>query len=192
MIDFHLLQTRATLPEVPQHPLVHLHVLPGIQGDVLNGRLLGFNLGSADYVSFIDDDDSLNHGDFIRFIEYLDTHRPDAAYTNSLRNGQPLYQHTTWTREFHLQSHLPVHQLIAVKRDIMDQAIEAFLAFPHLDAIALWPEQVLYSHVAMLTNFVFLPDLFPYNWHHQHYRRSIDPVKLGEARDVMKSMLATV
>lgn len=47
---------------------VNLHILPGVKGDIAAGRMAGFAMGSAPYVSWVDHDDAVMPGIFSDII----------------------------------------------------------------------------------------------------------------------------
>ena len=85
-IDVHVLHCHepkewvdACLESLQSEP-VHVHLCPGIAGQVGEARARAFENGTAEYVSFVDGDDAVEPGCFAAALEILDAH-PEVVST---------------------------------------------------------------------------------------------------------------
>ena len=131
MIDVHI----AHMPEYRQdwweecqlslqdHPIT-IHHIDGIPGDVRQMRLNGYNMGTHDYVSFVDPDDIVMPGAFEVLLEVL-TSNPDVDGVYSLsdritdtgRSVGLIHPYREYDRSY-LSKHIAeIHQLTVMRRD---------------------------------------------------------------------------
>jgi hypothetical protein len=150
--------------DISNQPIV-LHHIDGIPGNILQTRIDGFSLGTHKYVSFWDPDDTIEPGAFQQCIDFLELYpKYGGCYTNStiIRDGKhptAMYKQHKWSLEYHSKSPLPVHQLVVVRREVIQQATHNL---PPISDSQLC-EQLIYAHCAVIAPFYFL-DINGYNW----------------------------
>jgi hypothetical protein len=174
MIDCHILhppspnevQLNAAIKSA-EHPLVKIHLIEWDrnQSSLLEARTRGFNTGSNPYVSFVDSDDLVLGDPWYPLLNGLTPERR-AAYTNSIiwdekyNTRQKMFSHLQWS--WHLHTHpyvLPIiHQLILCDRIIMTEALSKVTVSTGR------VEQYIYSEIAKVTNWNFLPEVIGYEW----------------------------
>jgi len=143
-----------------------------------NLRTKTYQLGDKKYVSHVNDDDLVIGNPFLECIEILEKNNDFVGvYTNSLveENGAryPFYSHETWTRKFHIREPLPVHELVTMRRDILEKALK--LANDYLktvsepERVVAHGEQFIYTAMAHFGDWKFLPNTFGYVWRKHEY-----------------------
>lgn len=177
MIDVHTLILPTEDPDLlaqslastEDHPITR-HILQGVEGDVLAGRVSGYACGNNPYVSFVDPDDRVLPDAFQTCLDYLQQNENvGGVYTNSMveyDNGLTAvhYRHTEWSYEFHLETGAPVHQLVVMRRDVLEQAIEATLTLDRIDEMKMFPDQLIFAQIAAIMPWHFLHADIGYVW----------------------------
>lgn len=149
MIDFHVLshptQRRVCFEFV--HPRCAVHRVPGVDRHIGRGRFEGFSRGTAPYVSFYDDDDTLELGVIDKILGRLDADPTvDAVCTNEyvLRNGsrrgakKPIKDGNT----LRLRDVAHVHHLVVVRRATILPFLPLLLRWPDWCEFSLWVSMV--------------------------------------------------
>ena len=80
-------------------------------------------------------------------------------------------------------------EMIVVKRTIMENALEALCTFPYLYEIRNFPEQFIYSIIAMNTPWIFKGSMFPYIWNYSLKQRADSTEDVITARRAMLNLL---
>jgi len=105
------------------------HHFTGTDGNILDTRRRGFELGTSPYVSYVDPDDELIGDPFPTMASVLDTGQYSLVYTNSIvetgdGRRRPHYRQHRWSPEWHWREHLPIHALVLIRRDLLTQVWE--------------------------------------------------------------------
>lgn len=191
MIDCHVLTTG----EIPFDPALEaegVRFIKGepIEGDLLTARCRGFELGDSQFVSFADPDDKILPGAFAALNKAVKTH--PAVSTNSVLvrtsgMGQLARSYFgAWSPALQSSSPLCIHQLTAVRRDIMlEAAYRALTETPeHLKNIATG--QLLFAHVGAICGWHFDPTI-GYVWfdHPGGFHRRATPEQRNALREYL-------
>lgn len=175
------------------NPFVNVHTVQGIQGDIFQGRMLGFDHGDAEYVSFADDDDDINSDEYHKIVRYVYDNKPDALYTNSYKivNGSTskFYKHKEWNIELHKRLGLPVFQMVFVKRDIMNTVITEINRNDYSNEVKMGGDQLIFGYIAKMCGWEFKPDSFPYTFFYKDRPNNIIH-DMEFIREKVKKMLA--
>ena len=168
--------------------IINIHNLEGkFTSDFLTLRKQGFEYGTSKYVSFVNDDDYVIGDPFTECVLELEQNPTlCGVYTNSFILDQhsntkvPFFQHKEWTREFHLNTARPVHELVVIRRDVLFEAykkIEQFLTLlepVEVTYLTTDGEQTIYSAVASFGDWKFLPKEFGFVWRRHNQGRHVD------------------
>lgn len=149
MIDFHVIKHpiyKRTCFEFV-HPLCAIHKVSGVANHIGEGRFAGFTQGVNKYVSFYDDDDSLNLHVIDKIIERMENDSSiDAVCTNEnvLQNGilksrkKPLKDGAV----LRLRDVSHVHHLVVVRRKSIEPFLNLLLDWPDWCEFSLWATMV--------------------------------------------------
>jgi glycosyltransferase involved in cell wall biosynthesis len=176
MIDVHVLHLPSENKQWAQicadsliSPVINVHHINGINGDLYQSRKNGYTLGTSRYVSFVDPDDYVHAGAFESCLAALEQNNHKAVYTNSYLLDEHtgiikkfFSENVKWSREFHCYDMIPVHQLMVFDREIVYRAFDLIdsLNLP-IDSTA---DQVIVGYIASLTEFHFLGTVYGYTW----------------------------
>lgn len=181
------------------HP-INIHNLGGISGDVYTTRRMGYLLGSAPYVSFVDPDDIVLPGAFESCLECLEKD-PDlaGAYTGSdlIDHTGAVKQHNytgrPWARRF-IWSDPQIHQIVVMPRVLIEKIM---MAYPDPDPdLKLMADRVIFALMSTLGDFAY-SGLTGYRWRihdagsHHRTRRWHNTVG-SEHRERMSDWFRTV
>lgn len=198
MIDCHVLTT-GEIPFDSSLEQEGVRFLKGdpIAGDLLTARCRGFELGDAQFVSFADPDDKILPGAFLALNRAIGEH--PAVTTNSVlvyasgHGALARNYREVWSLQLQAFAPLCVHQLIAVRRDIMlEAAHRAVTQTPeHLKNIATG--QLLFAHVAAICGWHFDPTI-GYVWfdHPNGFHRRATTEQRKELREYLGSHVLKV
>lgn len=159
-------------------PVINVHYISEV--DTLNFYFLrkeGFSRGSSEYVSFTNDDDIVLGDPFSVCVEELekDPHLC-GVYTNSYirdeeQNTQrPFFTHTEWSRSFHLSSPRPIHEIVVIRRHMIEKAFHAIESLmkqspsEEINHMLINAEQTIYTAVAAYGDWKFLSNEFAFVW----------------------------
>ena len=123
---------------------INLHLIPGTPGHIGVGRYAGFSAGSAEFVSFVDDDDYIIPGIFQKCYDVLDR-CPDAC--GVITKEQRLHEGTLYPPvEIPLDQGWVnmvkrMHHIVMVRREV----VEPFI--PRMKKWAFQSEDMLWSHL---------------------------------------------
>lgn len=187
-------ELRLSLDRLP----VNVYNLEGTHNNILDGRIRGFNTGSSPYISFADPDDIVHIRGIEECLNVLENDQNiSGVYTNStvlMESGREflLYKHKEWTVEWHAKTALPIHQLCVIRREVMEQALRQLPKDNDIiKAAYMFPEQLIFAHVAKIAPWKFLPDIIGYVWRkrasgaHKHGTRNEKQI----IRNYIKSLL---
>jgi hypothetical protein len=138
-------------------------------------RTRGYSLGNSEYVSHVNDDDLIIGDPFTKCCEILDANPSIiGVYVNSyIDDGhnpyKPFYVHTKWSREFHLTTARPVHELCVMRRTVVEKSLDKIDKFLKTskdgNKISIAEgEQLVYAASASFGDWLFLPQTFGYIW----------------------------
>lgn len=154
----------ACLASLAKEP-VNIHALPAVFGHTGRGRMAGFSLGSAPYVSFVDDDDVVIPGAYQACIDSLDANPaaigayPDEilidADENIIGNGRSTGLDWTTTRQLTLMPF--VHHGVVMRRESVISLL------PELERWRKYPEQVLFGLLVRKGPWIHVPTV-GYKW----------------------------
>lgn len=157
---------------VLQEP-VNLHILPGVWGKFLECRLNGLLYGTAQYVSFIDDDDMIIPGIFQQCVQFLDNNEHiGGVYTNSIVHNEDgtlrnFFKPHMWTVNRHVKISTPIHQLVVIRRDVLLEGIKILKNIHNFnDIIHVCTDQVIYTCCAIIKPWYYL-DTLGYIWYNK-------------------------
>lgn len=191
MIDHHVLYLPHEVPPVINSPLIVQHNIPGVLGDVMLARYNGFSYGSCQFVCFSDPDDIVIDSCFDQLIEpLLSDNSLGGVYSNSLINGKErLYKPHTWSLLYHTSVTIPVHQLVIIRRSVINQALIDLSQTVHYNSNVI-PEQLIFAHCALLAPFKFV-NVVGYHWfdHSGGHHRQLDRETYFNARKYIKNLL---
>lgn len=162
--------------------------LPGVVGDYWKSRCLGFHLGKAPYVSFVDPDDFVLPGAFEACQKELDADKDKnlvGVYTcdRQLDRDSPevsavsFTQPHVWSREL-MESTFCVHQIVVMRREFVLQCIDTYLCNntpnPVLEKVGGRGryDQMFFKLLAMYGDFKNIP-MYGYVWR-QHRNQNHD------------------
>lgn len=154
-VDVHVLSysrpsgwLRQTLDSLEGEPCNTHIVVGGFHGSIGKARAYAFQLGQAEYVSFVDDDDIVLPGVMQSLVDYLDEH-PDCVgvYTDlyHVNENSPgrrdLERKGPW-RPMRQFLHCPeITHLKVMRREVVEE---------YLDEVAKWPTYEEYVLVGMM------------------------------------------
>lgn len=167
--------------------LSSLNIIPNINLNILQGnsvkhfyflRKEGYSHGNAQYVSHVNDDDYIIGNPFLECIEELEKNKNlCGVYTNSYisninktYNLTPFYNHKQWDINFHITHPRPIHELVVIRRNMLNLAFERIENFIKLlspierDYMLHDAEQTIYTALAYFGEWKFLPNVFGYVW----------------------------
>jgi hypothetical protein len=139
---------------------------------LLHARQEGFAQGSAPYVSWCDDDDTVTNLSAV--TAYLNAHHPAALFTNSnIINASGVVQNQlfvpgyVYSKKQHVLGLTRPHQLVVIRRQLAQAALKGVLECATelgTTAVAAWPaELALGLEIALVANWTYL-DAVCYNW----------------------------
>lgn len=153
---------------------VNIYNVMGTYGDLRDSRTRGFNEGTAEYVSFVDPDDSIIPGVFEKCIAALDAN-PGICGVYTLSNiikwvngkdviTSQIHPYRPWKRA-RSPMLLEIHQLVVMRRELLIPTInEHYLNIPKMLPTELW----MYWALAQRAPWLAL-DLVGYNWRDNPY-----------------------
>lgn len=103
--------------------LINVHQISSVRGDIRNMRLVGFNQGMCEYVSFVDPDDVVLPDAFESLLAALiDNPRACGAYGLSMRiddQGKErglIHPYRKYSSSYLKNHPLEIHQLVVIDR----------------------------------------------------------------------------
>jgi hypothetical protein len=148
-----------------QSDLINIHFVDDV-APLSEARKHGFGRGVGKYVCHVDVDDYVLPGAFEVCLHEIE-HNPTplvGVYTNSLildpeHNTQtPFFRpQTQWTRQFHISTRVPVHQLCIMKRSVVERVHQKIISEYRI-------EQHYYTFVAEYGDLKLLTNVFGYVW----------------------------
>ena len=174
MIDFHILYTRTEHFRQCLNSLAdykHVHVIANLGRTILEGRLIGYELGDQPYVAQIDDDDVMTRS----YEDCLDLARlgKTAVFTNShllvddkiIETPFVDRRHKEWTLKMELVDRsINPHQLAIIERDLAKYATREAARIIKEES---WPhscaDRVILTVVSVETGWHYVPEYF-YHW----------------------------
>lgn len=130
-----------------------IHHIGATEGSIFDTRHRGFTFGRLPYVAFGDPDDWFLTNPFPEMVEILERGEHSMVYTNSYTNkdaGTLLYKDHVWTPEYHFSRALPIHQVVLMRRDLLEEAFRNIINIadtPLLEALNYRANSVIYTHV---------------------------------------------
>lgn len=164
-IDCHILLTKAheryhagCLASLATEP-VNIHTPPPVMGHIGRGRMAGFILGSAPYVSFVDDDDEVIPGSYQMCIDALEANPgaigayPDEILIDAEGNelGVSEFSSLDWTFSRQITLMPFVHHGVVMRRESVMPLL------PELERWRKFPEQVLFGLLVNRGNWIHVP-----------------------------------
>lgn len=160
---------------------VTVRVVNPISGNVCLARVQAFLKGINPYVSFVDDDDIVIPGTFQKCLDFLIANpQYGGVYTNSVMrysNGfeVPMYSNHDWSIQHHAEKPVPIHQVIVIRRKIMEAAISKLLSSRFCENTNIHNEDLIYAFCAKEAPFKFL-NFNGYVWYNKvengfHYKQ---------------------
>jgi hypothetical protein len=148
---------------------ITIHNVMGTFGDLRDSRSRGFRLGTAEYVSFVDPDDSIIPGSFERCVRALDDH-PNVCgvYTtsNTMNEAGVItgMVHRPWKRT-KFPDMMEIHQLTVMRREhVIDVLDNHYQDIPKMLPTELW----MYWAMAVRAPWLALNHI-GYNWRKHQY-----------------------
>lgn len=198
-IDVHILRLNENpnlieqkVNQLENNTLTIPHVCDGIRGNILQARINAFQQGSSKYVSFVDPDDEFYDFAFKECIDFLENSNFEAVYTNSYmiynKRTFQMYNHKEWSWQFHKQSIMPVHQLMVIKRNIIEKVLIDLLISSGYNDAKCFEHPLITTYVAKHTPWKFLPNIFGYNW----VRGSSSSLHTEKNREQICSLIQTI
>lgn len=142
-----------------------------VPGDIMRTRIEAFRTGHSDYVSFVDPDDEVLEDGFNPCLDILDRNRHSFVFTNSYREGEantstPMYdRQAQWRIDWHMKTMVPAHQIVVMRRDMLEIALREIERQTELLAHTKYQElQVIYAHLVRQAPAFLLSNIFPYRW----------------------------
>jgi hypothetical protein len=151
----------------PASHLINIHFVDDIS-PLKKARCVGYGTGSAEYICHVDHDDYVFPEAFHACLEEMEKDKTlSGVYTNSFivnpyKNiRRQFYSETTeWTREYHIQTPIPVHQLCIMRRSVFDKVKDEYLE----RGLEFRTEQYLFALMAREGDFKFLGKKYGYAW----------------------------
>lgn len=180
------------------HP-INIHNCDGIEGNVGEARRLGFNLGSAPYVSFVDPDDIVFPDSFQICLDVLEQHPEvcgvytlsQAINSNGIIISRPWYPYRPWSLYNMRLNVVEIHQIAVMRRECVDEYHK--LDYPTLPLTNMYSNTMMYLHMALKKPWIAI-DHIGYSWRthkdgvHQKYYQHDDRKR---AYDVMNKIYNT-
>lgn len=145
---------------------INVHHLPGIKGDLRQGRYTGYQQGSAPYVSFVDPDDIVYPGTFQKCLGVLEQN-PECCGVYTLSNidyedGRVVLNHPfrEWSPLVQFNNILEVHQIVVMRRDLILKCYENKF---HDMPLTAYHDIYTYMHLAMHNPWIAI-DYIGYMW----------------------------
>lgn len=194
MIDFHVLAHPIYRRQCFEfvHPRCAVYKVCGVKGHIGLGRFEGFNKGSNPYVSFYDDDDSLQLGVIDKIIDRMDSDPSiDAVCTNEyvLRNGRhreakkPIKDGKTMA----IRDLAFAHHLVVVRRSSIQPFLPLLCGWPDWCEFSLWVTMVKAGR-----KFQWMSD-FGYTWvMHDQNAKSMKITPHESSINLVKEMFSGV
>ena len=172
------------------HPLVVFHEATHVQGNVLEARWQGFNLGTSPYVSWIDDDgDEVLDMQWIDYAVHLLDSDPSIAAVYPRWRATKDYQVVHESKAEHPALHLEPHHLTIMRRKNVIPMLQAIRTAHPL--MMVYPELMLTLGSLRFGKLIPL-NVMAYQWvQHSSSARSVkqDPATEAFALAHMKESL---
>lgn len=120
----------------------NVFVLPGYRGDITRGRMEGFQMGTAKYVTFLDDDDTVTPNTMEKVVEEMERGGHSSLFTmeHACKDGQVQaarpFHHLWVARRELLMPLIPQHQDIIQGLDkiaLSSYGLQSLLPYVHMD-----------------------------------------------------------
>lgn len=175
--------------------VINVHMVEGrYTSNFLELRKEAYRYGTSKYVSFINDDDYLTGDPFTQCITELEND-PGlcGVYTNSVLFDQTkdtmttFFKHTQWTREYHLNSTRPVHEIAVIRRDVVTKAFDVVtrlltqISPAEVTYLTTDAEQAIYTAAAAYGDWKFLSEVTDFVWRKHDQGRHKDTYASGQA-----------
>lgn len=170
---------------------ISVHQLPGVPGDIRRMRLMGFEQGVSEFVSFVDPDDIVLPDAFEQLTAHL-TSNPTVcgAYSLSMRiNDQGVEQglihpYRKYTPSYLTNHPLEIHQLVVMRREhVLNTMYRHYDIIPRVGLTEL----VLYALMALEAPWVAVNHV-GYKWRIHDAGSHKSPCNWDEQRTLMKSL----
>jgi hypothetical protein len=164
---------------------VNVYTLPSTAGDIAQGRIAGFSLGSSPYLTFVDDDDELHPGAYQACLDALEA-APNTigAFSDEVLidvdgniTGPGRSTGLDWTFARQLTLMPFIHHGVVMRRAAVMQLL------PELERWHKYPEQVLFGLLAQIGNWVHVP-IPGYRW--RRHDNQVTHTSNQEAGEVIK------
>ena len=122
---------------------INLHCISGVDGDIGIGRYRGFSSGTAEFVSFVDDDDYIVPGVFQKCYDVMDQH-PEACgvITKEQRLvGGELLPPDNIPVDSWVKTVIYMHHIIMVRREVVEPLL------PVLKEWKMGSEDILWASI---------------------------------------------
>lgn len=172
------------------HPIT-VHHLPGVPGDIRKMRLMGFECGTSEFVSFVDPDDVVLPDAFNQLATAL-TNNPHVcgAYSLSMRvddvGGEQglVHPYRKYSPHYLTKHPLEIHQLVVMRRECVLSVMHE-----HYDIIPQTglTELVLYALMALKAPWIAVNHV-GYKWRLHSTGSHKSPYDWDEQRKLMKSL----
>jgi glycosyltransferase involved in cell wall biosynthesis len=167
-IDFHVLKhpIYPRYTRVFSHPKCNIHQIDGIKNHIGQGRCIGFQQGTAEYVSFYDDDDDVLPEHLDQIIKRLDDnqHLTAIATEQNVINSKGIVcrkqVHLLDKEQYKLKDVRYIHQLVVIRRSALtSKYLDLLNQCNDWCEFALYTQMILDGHVFQHFNKVC------YNWY---------------------------
>lgn len=150
------------------HP-INVHNCSGINGNVGESRRLGFSLGSAPYVSFVDPDDLVLPNSFQVCLDVLEQH-PEVCGVYTLSkvmnatgsiSTNLLHPFRPWSFHNMKKCVVEVHQLVVMRRECVDDYHT--LDYPTIEVTNMYSNVIMFWYMAIKKPWIAV-DHIGYTW----------------------------
>lgn len=170
---------------------VNVHTMVGVRGHIGCGRMAGFALGGAPYVSFVDDDDAVIPGSFQACLTALESDPnaigafPDEIIIDEDGNtiGPGISTGSDWSINRQITLMPFVHHGVVMRRDAVTPLL------PYLANWPTFPEQILFGLLAITGRWIHIPQP-GYQWRVHPGQASVG--KRGEAEEVIRFLAGRI
>lgn len=169
---------------------VKLHKLQGVKDHIGQGRFEGFSMGQEPYVSFVDDDDDVEHKVFRKCIDILDNNPElDAVVTDEIhvvegKVKKPLRMNLPRCGElYNLKTARYIHRLVVLRRESIEPYLDMLKELPTLCEFTVYVKMIQDG-----CKFVHLDDVGYYWFVHDKGSKSMKAHPSQTTIDMLKNM----